>query len=982
MPGDDSMSADRSMEVEAHRGGAAPRRRARRGGRPPDAERARLAAGADPATRWRRWGPYLSQRQWGTVREDYSADGDAWEYLPHDHARSRAYRWGEDGILGISDDQQRLCFALALWNGRDAILKERLFGLSGRQGNHGEDVKELYWFLDATPTHSYLRALYKYPQAPFPYDDLVAGNAARTRADPEYELLDTGVFDDGRYFDVEIEYGKAQPEDLVIRITVTNRGPDRARLEVLPTLWFRNTWSWGRHRTRPRLREVATGNGGRLVEATHPRLGTYRLAAEPSDPSGPDLLFTENETNAARLFDAVNPGPYVKDGINAAVVDGRRDAVNPAGEGSKVAARYQLSLAPGETRRLHLRLFSCDVSPDADHPPAHPAHAPPDEAAPFADADDLLATRRAEADAFYRPLAGPRMTADERLVQRQAFAGLLWSEQWYQYDVGRWLDGDPDQPAPPPERRQGRNHDWRELNNSDILLMPDTWEYPWYASWDLAFHCIPLALVDPDLAKSQLLLLTREWYMHPNGQLPAYEWSLGDVNPPVHAWAARRVYQIDARLSGRPDRSFLERVFLKLLLNFTWWVNRKDADGNNVFQGGFLGLDNIGVFDRSAPLPVAGHLGQADGTAWMGMYSLNMLAIALELAREDRVYEDIATKFLEHFLYIAGALNGVGLPDGERIPLWDDDDQFFYDVLHLDTDEVIPLKVRSLVGLIPMLAVETLDRATLEALPEFRMRLRWFLANRPELARLVASWEEPGVGQRRLLAMVHGDRLRALLTRMLDPEEFLADHGVRSLSRFHRDHPFVLPIDGADHRVDYEPGESRLPLFGGNSNWRGPIWFPVNYLLIEALQRFDHYYGESFTVELPTGSGRQATLGEVAVELSRRLEALFLCDATGGRPVFDGDARFARDPAFRDRILFYEYFHGDTGAGLGASHQTGWTALVAKLLEQTSQAGQAIDGSVDESIDGPRGARRAATNPVRRRRLSPGRASARPPTAS
>jgi hypothetical protein len=790
----DSMTADRTGSADG--GGAGTRRarsgarsrarptacptarpRARRGARPTDAERARLAAAADPSTRWRRWGPYLSQRQWGTVREDYSADGDAWAYLPHDHARSRAYRWGEDGLLGISDDQQRMCFALALWNGRDAILKERLFGLSGEQGNHGEDVKELYWFLDATPTHSYLRALYKYPQAAFPYDDLVAENAGRTRADPEYELLDTGIFDGGRYFDVEVEYGKAQPEDLVIRISITNRGPDPARLDVLPTLWFRNTWSWGRHRARPRLRDVGSVGAGRLVEASHPRLGTYRLAAEPVDGAGPELLFTENETNAVRLFGAPNAAPFVKDGIHAAVVDGRQDAVNPAGEGSKVAARYVLSLAPGETRRLRLRLFSCDQTPDADHPAKHAPHAPPDETAPFADVDELLATRQDEADAFYRPLAGPRMTRDERIVQRQAFAGLLWSEQWYQYDVGRWLDGDPDQPTPPPERRRGRNHDWRELNNADILLMPDTWEYPWYASWDLAFHCIPLAQVDPELAKAQLLLLTREWYMHPNGQLPAYEWSFGDVNPPVHAWATRRVYQIDERLNGRPDRSFLERVFLKLMLNFTWWVNRKDLDGNNVFQGGFLGLDNIGVFDRSAPLPVAGHLGQADGTAWMGMYSLSMLAIALELAREDRVYEDIATKFLEHFLYIAGALNGVGLPDGEGIPLWDEEDRFFYDVLHLDTDEVIPLKVRSLVGLIPMLAVETLDQATLDMLPEFRQRMRWFLANRPELARLVASWEEPGVGQRRLLALVHGDRLRALLARMLDPNEFLADYG-------------------------------------------------------------------------------------------------------------------------------------------------------------------------------------------------------------
>jgi hypothetical protein len=951
MPGDDSMTARRSVPGATPgmaRAGATGSRRPRRLG----AERARLAAAADPASRWRRWGPYLSQRQWGTVREDYSADGNAWDYLSHDDARSRAYRWGEDGLLGISDDQQRLCFALTLWNGRDRILKERLFGLSGQQGNHGEDVKELYWFLDATPTHSYLRALYKYPQGAFPYDDLVAENARRTRSDPEYELLDTGAFDEDRYFDVEVEYAKAQAEDIVIRITVTNRGPDPARIEIIPTLWFRNTWSWGRHRTRPRLRDGGTAGDARVVEAAHPRLGAYRLLAEAVDGQEPELLFTENETNVARLYGVPNPAPFVKDAIHAAVVEGQRDAVNPAGEGSKVAVRYELTLAPGEARCLRLRLFSTDDTDDMDRPAGHTPHARPDEAAPFADCDDVFATRQAEADAFYRPLGGSRMTRDERLVQRQAFAGLLWSEQWYQYDVGRWLDGDPEQPPPPAERRQGRNHDWRELNNGDILSMPDTWEYPWYASWDLAFHCIPLAQVDPELAKKQLLLLTREWYMHPNGQLPAYEWSFGDVNPPVHAWATRRVYQIDARISGRADRSFLERVFLKLMLNFTWWVNRKDVEGNNVFQGGFLGLDNIGVFDRSAPLPVAGHLGQADGTAWMGAYSLNMLAIALELAREDRVYEDIATKFFEHFLYIAGALNGVGLPDGERIPLWDEEDEFFYDVLHLDSGDVIPLKVRSLVGLIPMLAVETLDQATLDVLPEFRRRMRWFLANRPELSRLVASWEEPGIGQRRLLALVHGDRLRALLARMLDPDEFLADHGIRSLSRVHRDQPFVLPIDGAQHRVDYEPGESHLRMFGGNSNWRGPIWFPINYLLIEALQRFHHYYGGAFTVELPTGSGRLATLADVADELSHRLEALFLRDQAGRRPVFGDDQRFARDPAFRDRVLFFEYFHGDTGAGLGASHQTGWTALVAKLLEQTSKARESADGSAD-SLGGP-----------------------------
>ncbi|HYC06928.1 MAG TPA: glucosidase, partial [Candidatus Binatia bacterium] len=745
------------------------------------AERDRLAAAADPASRWRRWGPYLSERQWGTVREDYSPDGQAWTYLPHDHARSRAYRWGEDGLLGICDDQQRLCFALALWNGADPILKERLFGLSGPEGNHGEDVKELYYFLDATPTSSYLRALYKYPQRAFPYDDLIAENGRRTRSDPEYELLDTGVFDDGRYFDVEIEYAKAAAEDIAIRIRVTNRGPDEAILHLLPTLWFRNTWAWGRHHARPSI-SGATGDGKAVLVAEHAHLGRFTLTAEGS----PEVLVTDNETDTARLFGTPNPSPHVKDGIGAAIVDGRRDAVDPTLTGTKAAFHWPLTVEGGGTRVVHLRLRSTPEATAEDGPPSSVDD-------PFAGLDALIERRRAEADAFYRPLGGPRMTADERLVQRQAFAGLLWSRQWYHLDVAEWLDGDPAFPPPPPQRLRGRNHEWRELNNADVLSMPDTWEYPWYASWDLAFHCLPLAQVDPEFAKEQLLLLTREWYMHPNGQLPAYEWSFSDVNPPVHAWAARRVYQIDARINGRRDRAFLERIFHKLLLNFTWWINRKDADGNNVFQGGFLGLDNIGAFDRSAPLPVPGHLGQADGTAWMGMYSLSMLAIALELAVGDPVYEDIATKFFEHFLYIAGALNGVTL-DEDRIPLWDPDDAWFYDALHLDSGELVPLRLRSVVGIIPLLAVETLEESVLEALPDFRRRMRWFLANRPDLASLVSSWESPGMGRRRLLALVHGDRLRSVLARALDPAEFLSDHGLRSLSRYHLDHPFVLDL--------------------------------------------------------------------------------------------------------------------------------------------------------------------------------------------
>ncbi len=872
----------------------------------PVAERVRLAETAAGTARWDRWGPYLAERQWGTVREDYSPGGTAWDSFPHDHARSRAYRWGEDGLLGISDDGARLCFAVALWNGADPILKERLFGLTGPEGNHGEDVKERYHYLDATPSHAYLKARYRYPQGAFPYADLVDENRRRGRTEPEYELADTGVFGEDRFFDVEVEYAKAAADDILVRISATNRGPDPAVLHLLPTLWFRNTWSWGRHHARPSLAAVGSIVGGKVVLAEHPQLGAYHLVAGGS----PTLLFTENESNAERLWGVANPTPYVKDGIGAAVVDGQPDRVNPESVGTKVAAHYRLTLAAGATEVVLLRLAKGDPRP------------------PAPDADTVFASRIAEADAFYATLAGDGLTRDEALVQRQAFAGLIWSKQWYHFDVAEWLDGDPASAPPPAARQHGRNSDWRELNSADVLSMPDSWEYPWFAAWDLAFHCLPLALLDPVFAKNQLVLLTREWYMHPNGQLPAYEWAFSDVNPPVHAWAAWRVYKIDRRISGVADRAFLERIFHKLLLNFTWWVNRKDSDGHNVFQGGFLGLDNIGVFDRSAPLPVDGHLGQADGTAWMGMYSLNMLAIALELAREDPVYEDIATKFFEHFLYIAGALNGVGV---ESVPLWDETDQFFYDTLHLATGEFVPLKLRSLVGLIPLLAVETLEPDLLERMPGFRRRMRWFLANRPQLAGLVPSWEEPGLGERRLLALVHGHRMKALLRRMLDEGEFLSDHGIRSLSRVHRDQPYVLDIGGTRNTVDYEPAESRTGLFGGNSNWRGPVWFPINYLLIEALQKFDHYYGPDFTVECPTGSGRPASLAGVADELGDRLVSLFTRDAGGRRPAMGTVGGAEDDP------LFFEYFHGETGAGLGASHQTGWTGLVAKLLEATGR---------------------------------------------
>jgi hypothetical protein len=886
-----------------------------------DAERVRLAEARERKVPWRRWGPYLSDRQWGTVREDYSAGGSAWDAFPHDHARSRAYRWGEDGLLGISDDRGLLCFALALWNEADPILKERLFGLTGREGNHGEDVKEYYYYLDSTPTHSYMRALYKYPQRAFPYADLVAENRRRGRGAPEYELLDTGAFAENRYFDITVEYAKADPEDIVIRISAANRGTDLAPLHLLPTLWFRNTWSWGRDDRRPELRalemaEMLQGMDAhasapmRVVQATHARLGDYWLACEGE----PHLLFTENESNDERLWGVPNRTRYVKDGINDAVVDGAAGTVNPNEVGTKAAAHYTLTIAPGDTRTVLLRLSAHRSS------------------APFSGAAELLAARRAEADAFYAPLADPCVSNDAKLVQRQAFAGLLWCKQLYYYDVGEWLEGDPAGPPPPEGRRHGRNGDWRHLNNLDVISMPDAWEYPWFAAWDLAFHCIPLALVDPAFAKQQLTLLVREWYMHPNGQLPAYEWAFGDVNPPVHAWAAWRVYKIEKRLTGRADRAFLERIFHKLLLNFTWWVNRKDSDGHNVFQGGFLGLDNIGVFDRSAMLPTGGHLEQSDGTAWMGMYSLNMLTIALELARENPVYEGVATKFFEHFLSIASAMNDIG---GEGVSLWDEQDEFFYDVLHLPDDEMRPLRLRTLVGLIPLLAVETIEPDLLEALPQFKARLEWFLRHRPQLASLVSRWQEPGAGERRLLALVRGHRMKQLLKRMLDPQEFLSDHGVRGISRYHAEHPYMLRVNGMEYAVRYEPAESTTGLFGGNSNWRGPVWFPINFLLIEALQKFHHYYGDDFLVECPTGSGTKATLWQVAENLSSRLTHLFLRGPDGRRPVFGDNEVLQRDPYWRDYLLFYEYFNGDTGAGLGASHQTGWTALVAKLLEQT-----------------------------------------------
>jgi hypothetical protein len=870
--------------------------------------------------RWSQWGPYLSERQWATVREDYSADGDAWRYFPHDHARSRAYRWGEDGLLGVSDDKQNLCFAVALWNEADPILKERLFGLTGQEGNHGEDVKELYYYLDSTPTHSYLKALYKYPQRAFPYAALLEENGRRGRDEPELELVDTGALDEDRYFDVFVEYAKDGPDDILVLITAVNRGPEPAPIHLLPTLWFRNTWSWGRDARRPSLRALPAGErAGAAVLASHHALGEYTLHVDGEA----DLLFTENESNAARLWGAPNPTAFVKDAFHARVVGGDRGAVNPERAGTKVAAHARKVVAPSGSVTWRLRL----VGPEAQSRRG--------DADAFADFDATMQRRRDEADAYYAAIQPEALTADERAVHRQALAGMLWSKQFYHYVVGDWIKGDPGHPSPPGERRRGRNQEWQHLYNERVMSMPDKWEYPWYAAWDLAFHCVPLALVDPAFAKGQLDLLVREWYQHPNGQIPAYEWAFGDVNPPVYAWAAWRVYKIEKRTHGHADRAFLERVFHKLMLNFTWWVNRKDAQGNNVFQGGFLGLDNIGVFDRSATLPTGGHLSQSDGTSWMGMFSLNMMTIALELARHNPVYEDIASKFFEHFLSIADAMNNLG---GEGIPLWDDQDEFFYDVLHLPGGENVRLKVRSLVGLVPLLAVETVEPATLAELPGFRARLEWYLSYRPDLARLVSRWQEPGSGERRLLALVRGSRMKRLLRRMLDEAEFLGDHGVRSVSRYHEQHPYVLHVGGSSFSVRYEPAESRTGLFGGNSNWRGPIWFPINYLLIESLQKFHHYYGDDFKVEFPTRSGRFLTLAEIADELEGRLTRLFLRDEQGRRPFHGRNERLQRDPHFRDHLLFHEYFHGDTGEGLGASHQTGWTGLVAKLIDQRGRA--------------------------------------------
>jgi hypothetical protein len=877
-------------------------------------EEIRLAESEARSKHWKRWGPYLSERAWGTVREDYSPYGTAWESLPHDHARSRAYRWNEDGLAGVSDRQQTVCFALALWNERDPILKERIFGLTGNEGNHGEDVKEYYFYLDSTPTHSYMKYLYKYPQAEFPYGKLVSENRRRGKSDPEYELMDTGVFDDDRYFDVFVEYAKADVEDILIKITVANRGPEATNLHLLPTTWFRNTWSWGDGDAKPRLKQASDSPSPAIV-LDHPDSGRRWLHCE----GAPELLFTGNDTNDQRLFGVGNRAPYVKDGINDYIVHGAKGAVNPEHSGTKASAHYNLTVGSGETVIVRLRLTKADLKGNAA----------------FDDFGRVFASRISEADEFYATIIPQDLTPDAKNVMRQGFGGMLWSKQFYHYVVKQWLDGDPANPSPPPERRNGRNHEWSHLYNADVISMPDKWEYPWYAAWDLAFHCIPLALVDAEFAKEQLVLMLREWYMHPNGQIPAYEWALGDVNPPVHAWATWRVYKIDKKRKGKGDREFLQRVFHKLLLNFTWWVNRKDAAGMNIFQGGFLGLDNIGVFDRSAPLPTGGYIEQSDGTSWMAMYTLNLMAIALELAQDDPAYEDVASKFWEHFIYIANAMSNRG-HDG--MGLWNEEDGFFYDVLRLPDGSKFPMKIRSMVGLIPLFAAVTLEPEVLERHPGFKRRLEWFVENRPDLTDNIASMTAEGKGDRRLLSIADPEQLRDILKYMLDEREFLSPYGIRALSQYHRDHPYMLNVNGMEYRVDYEPGESTTGLFGGNSNWRGPIWFPTNFLLVESLQKFHHYLGEDFKVEFPTGSGKMMTLWEVAGELSRRMTNLFLRDEKGHRPVFGGLEKFQTDPHWRDLVLFHEYFHGDSGAGVGASHQTGWTGVVTKLMQQSGES--------------------------------------------
>lgn len=872
-----------------------------------NAERARLKLRQDNKG-WKKWGPYLTERQWGTVREDYSQSGDAWNNITHDMARSKAYRWGEEGIGGISDNKQHICFGFAFWNHKDHILKERFFGLTGSESNHGEDVKEIYFYQDSTPTHSYQKMLYKYPQGAFPYAKLVEESKKRSRLEPEYELLDTGIFDKDAYFDISIEYAKADEQDLLIKVTVENRSKIAAPITVLPTIWFRNTWCWGydNYKHKP----ILTGIGSSLIEVNHRLVGRYKLYAEHAD----EFLFCDNETNFERLYDSPNLTQYTKDGINDYIVNKRKDAVNPNHIGTKASVKYS-AVIPANGKKVFRLRFTNTTPTDA-----------------FVDFDEIFKKRGIEADEFYETLQ--KGIEDEKLksVQRQAYAGMLWTKQWYYYNVFEWIKGDPSMPKPDENRKNGRNSTWKHLYTANILSMPDKWEYPWFAAWDLAFHTLPLARLDPDFAKRQLSVILREYYMHPNGQIPAYEWSFSDVNPPVHAWATWKVYEIDKEMNGgKGDVVFLERIFHKLLLNFTWWVNLKDEGGNNIFGGGFLGMDNIGVFDRSAALPTGGHLEQADGTGWMAMYSLNMLRIACEIALENPVYQDMASKFFEHFLHIAGAMQAIG---GDKLNLWDEDDQFYYDMLHKENGDAELLKVRSMVGLIPLFAVEILTPELLEKLPDFKRRVEWVLNNRPDLASLISSWDNPGKGESRLLAILRGHRMKMIMKRMFDETEFLSDFGIRSLSKYHKAHPYKFNYEGGTVQVDYTPAEATGDMFGGNSNWRGPIWFPMNYLILDSLEKFSSYYGNEYEVEFPTNSGEMMSIKQAAEGVSKRLLSLFIPDANKKIPMYGEYEKFQKDPIFNKNHLFFEYFDGDTGKGLGANHQTGWTGLISEIIRQ------------------------------------------------
>ena len=880
-----------------------------------NAEKQRLQENKERQAYWTRWGCYVAERQWGTVREDYSPDGSAWDYFSHQDSLSRAYRWGEDGIAGICDNHQRLCFALAFWNEQDPIIKEKMFGVTSSQGNHGEDVKEYYFYLDNTPTHSYMKYLYKYPQTEYPYQQLVRENQSRGFSDPEFELLETGIFDEDKYFDIFIEYAKQSDEDILIKVTAHNRGEDEKPLHILPTLWFRNTWSWYEDADKPLLKVHSQKDDYSIIEASHPSLGERWLYCNNSD----GLLFTENETNNQLLFGSQNASPYVKDGINNYVVKGDKNAVNPDRTGTKFSAHYQLSIPPGESRSIELRLCDSDSLQN-----------------PFGEFDNVFKQRKQEADEFYYSLTPQEIPEDHRNVQRQAFAGMLWNKQFYYYVIEDWLQGDRTQPNPPEGRKGIRNAEWKHLFNDDIISMPDKWEYPYYCVWDTAFHLVPLAILDPDYAKLQLSRMTREWYMHPNGQIPAYEWDFSDVNPPVQAWAAWQIYTLEQKYWNRQDKEFLERIFQKLLLNFTWWVNREDAEGKNIFEGGFLGMDNIGVFDRSSELPTGGQLEQADGTSWMGMYCLGMLKIALELAIDRPPYEDTASKFFEHFLYIADAMNRIG-----GISLWDNEEGVYYDAISFPDGSRKPLKVRSLVGLVPLLGVAVLEPETIKKLPGFEKRLQWFIDNRPDLKKNVACMVTEGVEAKRLLALCYAtkrndgenNKLQRLLTYMLDESEFMSPYGIRSVSLYHARHPFTLQANGEEYSVKYEPAESPSGMFGGNSNWRGPVWFPLNYLILEALQNFYQYLGDEFKMEFPTGSGNYQNLYEVSVEIALRMMSIFLRDETAKRPVFGNQEKFQNDPYWRDYVFFHEYFNGDNGAGLGSSHQTGWTGVVAHMIQ-------------------------------------------------